>query len=155
MICSLVVGCATPYQASSFRGGYSETHLATDVFRVYFRGNAYTSMERAQDFALLRAAELTTQYGFGYFAVIDESSSTSVSSFSPPAARAVTSGSASASGDSATFSAQTTYYEGPAYLMYKPRTGLLIKCFATKPEHIYTFDAAFLVQSLREKYRAQ
>ncbi len=48
-------GCATSYQQRGFAGGYSETQLAPDVFRVNFEGNGYTSSERAQDFALLRA----------------------------------------------------------------------------------------------------
>ncbi len=65
-------GCATSYQQKGFTGGYSETQLAPDVFRVNFQGNGYTSSERAQDFALLRAAELSLERGFRYFALLDE-----------------------------------------------------------------------------------
>ncbi len=148
---SFVVGCATPYQSTSLRGGYSDTQLAPDVFRVYFRGNAYTAMERAQDFALLHAAELAQSHGFSCFAVVDESSSTSVHAFTTPG-QSYTSGSGMVAGDVVTYSGQTTYYPGQTYIFHKPRTGLLIKCFSEKPERIYTFDAAFLVQSLRQKY---
>ena len=52
-------GCATAYQSNSLTGGYTDTQLAPDVFRVSFSGNAFTSNDRVQDFALLRAAELT------------------------------------------------------------------------------------------------
>lgn len=150
-VLSFAVGCATPYQSKSLRGGYSDTQLAPDVFRVYFRGNAYTAMERAQDFALLHAAELAQSHGFSYFAVVDENSSTSAHTFTTPG-QSYTSGSGMATGGLVTYSERTTYYPSQTYIFHKPRTGLLIKCFTEKPEHIYTFDAAFLVQSLRQKY---
>jgi len=54
----IIVGCATGYHQNGFTGGFSETRLAPDVFRITFRGNGYTSAERAQDFALLHASEL-------------------------------------------------------------------------------------------------
>jgi len=148
----MLLSCATPYQSTSFRGGYSDTQLAPDVFRVYFRGNGYTAMERAQDFALLRAAELAQSHGFSCFAVVDESSSTSVQAFTAPG-QSYTSGSDMVTGNFVSYSGQTTYYPGQTYAFHKPRTGLLIKCFTDKPEHIYTFDAAFLVHSLKQKYR--
>jgi len=68
---SLAVG--TPYEPyNALRGGYSETALATDVVRVVFRGNSSTSKERAQDLALLRAADLSRQAGFKFFTVLYE-----------------------------------------------------------------------------------
>jgi len=84
---SLVVcgfGCSTPYKSSGFMGGFSETQFAEDVYRVNFRGNGYTSAERTQDFAMLRAAELAEQNGFKYFAVINEEASTTVSTYTTP-----------------------------------------------------------------------
>lgn len=54
---------------------------------------------------------------------------------------------------SAYVNAQTTYTPPQTYYFFKPRSGLLIQCFIKKPGGIYTFDAAFLQQSLRQKYR--
>ncbi len=150
-VVALAFGCATPYQSKAFRGGYSETRLAPDVFRIHFRGNAYTSSERAQDFAILRAAQLARERGFPYFAVINESSSSSVHTFTTPG-QSYSSGSAVVTGSTATYSGQTTHYPGQTVLMYKPQTGLLIRGFPERPQGIYTFDAAFLEQSLRDKY---
>ena len=148
-------GCATSYHSTGFTGGYSETQLAPDVFRIHFAGNGYTSGERAQDFAMLRAADLTLQHGFKCFAIIDESSSTAVSSFTTPGS-ATTTGSAYVSGGYGnyygSYSDQTTYTPPQTYYVFKPRAGLLIRCFTDKPEAIYTFDAAFLQQSLKQKY---
>lgn len=65
----VLVACSTPYQPAGFRGGYSETTLAADQVIVRFRGNGYTSGERAYDFALYRAAELTLQHGYERFII--------------------------------------------------------------------------------------
>ena len=147
-------GCATSYQQKGFTGGYSETQLAPDVFRVNFAGNGYTSSDRAQDFALLRAAELSLERGFRYFALLDESSSNELSTFTTTGS-AYTTGSVHGSGNSATYSGHTTYTPGQTDLIAKPRTGLLIRGFIDKPNDIYTFDAEFLQQSVKRKYNLQ
>jgi type II secretory pathway component PulC len=53
---------------------------------------------------------------------------------------------------SALVNATTTYTPPQTYIFYKPETGLLIRAFQTKPDAIYTFDAAFLRKSLVGKY---
>ena len=74
----LVAGCAgkpTPYQpmssSSRVAGGYSETRLAADHFRVTFVGNSFTSRERVEASLLYRAAELTLQEGYTWFLIED------------------------------------------------------------------------------------
>jgi hypothetical protein len=161
-------GCATGYHSTGFTGGYSDTQLAPDVYRVVFRGNGYTAAERAQDFALLRASELTLQRGFTCFAIIDERDSTAISTFTTPGHADTTAyGTGYSSGNiylnpyggtysgtsSAYVNAHTTYTPPQTYVFYKPRSGILVKAFQTKPAGIFTFDAAFLQQSLKQKYR--
>ena len=161
-ICSIIVmlfvGCATPYQSSGFRGGYSDTQLAPDVFRVFFRGNSYTSSERTQDFAMLRAAELTLSSGFNHFAIVDESSSTEISTFTTPGSSQTTSSGYIQGGYGSyygSYSGYTTYSPPQTYFISKPRSEFLIKCFPEKPENIYTFDALFLQNSLKQKYKIE
>jgi hypothetical protein len=163
----LLAGCATPYQSTGFTGGFSDTQYAPDAFRVVFRGNGYTSPERAQDFALLRASELTIQHGYTCFAIVDENDSTRTFSYTTPGHADTTAyGTGYSSGNiylnpyggtysgtsSAYVNASTTYTPPQTYVFYKPQTGLLCKCFQTKPDGIFTFDAAFLEQSLTQKY---
>jgi hypothetical protein len=130
--------------------------LAPDVFRINFRGNGYTSAERTQDFALLRAAELTLQNNFKYFAVMDQTASTSVSSFTTPGS-AETSGTMTMYGGSGsyqgTYQGYTSYTPPTTHFIFKPRAGLLVRCFAEKPTGDYAFDAAFLQASIRQKYK--
>lgn len=56
-----LVGCASAYKPEGFGGGFSESQLDTNVFRVSFRGNGFTRAERAEELALLRSAELTVK----------------------------------------------------------------------------------------------
>jgi hypothetical protein len=147
-------GCATPYQPIGFAGGYSETQLAPDMFRIAFAGNGYTSGERAQDFALLRAADLCIEHSFKHFAIVNESNSNEVSSFTTPG-HADTTGSAYIYGNQATYSGYTTYTPPQTYFISRPHAGLLVRCFTEKPEGVYAFDAEFLQQSIREKYKVK
>jgi hypothetical protein len=68
-----LAGCATPapqYGPALRPGdsGFSETRIETDRFRVSYR-TAAGGAATAQDFALLRAAELTLQNGYDWFVV--------------------------------------------------------------------------------------
>lgn len=128
----LLCGCATSYQSDGLTGGYTETQLTPDTFRVNFRGNAYTSSERALDMAMLRAAELTLLHGFTHFQIIDERNTT----------RASTWGQTYYSGR------LTTYHN---HTIYKPKSGILVQLFKEKPEG-FAYDAAFLQQSLKRTY---
>lgn len=144
-------GCATPYKAVGLMDGYREIQLATDVYRITFGGNGYTSPERTQDFAMLRASELALQQGFTHFAIIDERNSQTAHSFTTPG-QATTTGSAYRYGNQTTYSGYTTYTSAQTHTFYKPKTGLLVQFFKTKPEGIFAFNASFLQQSIRQTY---
>jgi hypothetical protein len=72
----IMASCATPYQSVSIVGGYSDTALAPDVYRVSFQGNGYTGLGRAKDFAMLHAADTTLSHGFRYFTIVDKENRT-------------------------------------------------------------------------------
>lgn len=73
----LLVGCASPQptaykQASSDNEmGYTETRLTDSLYRIDFEGNRFTDKTRIKDYAMLRAAELTMQKGYDWFAILD------------------------------------------------------------------------------------
>ncbi len=143
----MLVGCATSYQSKGLMGGYSDTQIAPNVFRVSFGGNGYTSGERAQDFTLLRAAELTLQHGFRYFIIVDEKNTTKVST-------STTSGYALTSGSfyRGRYTSSTFYSPPTSYTSERPESGLLINCYADKPALNNVLDADFLQQSITRKY---
>jgi hypothetical protein len=73
VVASLILSaCATAYQPKdTLTGGFTETQLSPDAYRIVFHGNSSTSKERAQDFALLRAAELSLAAGYPFFTIQD------------------------------------------------------------------------------------
>lgn len=72
-----LAGCVspTPYQpavrGSATSGGYSETRIEPDRWRVNFAGNSMTSRETVEGYLLFRAAELTLQNGYDWFSIVD------------------------------------------------------------------------------------
>lgn len=74
LVIGALVACAgapTPYQAAQGGFGYSEQQIEQNRYRVRFAGNAATSRQTVEDYALYRAAELTVQTGHDWFEVVD------------------------------------------------------------------------------------
>lgn len=147
----LVTGCVTPYQPNGFMGGFTETQLDENVFRVSFRGNANTGKERVDDFTLLRSAELSLKNGFSYFAIIDEKDYTSRTSYTE-ASTSTTTGSAYGSGNRLNIDATTRTTGGGTYEVVKPGSSNTIVCFKEKPANLFTYNATIAYKSLVEKY---
>lgn len=147
-----LTGCATSYQPQGFSGGYSETKLGENIFRVSFRGNGYTSRERASDFTLLRSADLALQNGFNYFVVVTSDKATDVSAFTTPTTSHTT-GSIYGNSNYAYGSATTTTHGGNTYFVSKPSMMNTIICYKEKPDiNGMVFDARFISREIRRKY---
>jgi hypothetical protein len=69
VICILAAGCATQYRSidESLTGGFSETQLAPDSWRVIVEGNGFTTRGEAEQFLMRRCAELALEQGQRYF----------------------------------------------------------------------------------------
>ena len=149
---AIMSGCATTYQKESFTGGFSETQLGENIFQVSFKGNAYTSREKASDFTLLRSAEIAIENGYRYFVVVESEKYSKVGTYTSPTTSQTT-GSAYASGNYVHGSATTTIYGGQTYITSKPRANNTILCFKEKPDiNGLVFEAEFVVRSIRAKY---
>ena len=176
--CFLVIllssGCATGYHRQGFAGGYDESQLKADIFRVTFKGNAFISPEKVQDYLLLRCAELTIDNGFSYFIILSESDGMDVSGYTMPtevSSRSSTSGRGDFSADIYSYSpsmatvegtgrysgrttTQTTITGGQTYYYSKPRSTVFIKCFKEKPsEFPDAFVAYETIGFLKNKVR--
>lgn len=61
----------TPYQAAKGgQGGFTETRIEPERYRVSFSGNSLTERETVENYLLFRAAEVTLQNGFDHFTVV-------------------------------------------------------------------------------------
>lgn len=147
-----LTGCATGYHGNSVSGGFSETQLGENAFRVTFRGNGYTKPERAADLSLLRAAEIALAHGFKYFVVVDAGQGSSLSTYTTPT-QSYSTMNAYGYGGQAYGNATTTTTGGQTFFVSKPSATNTILCFKEKPETPgLVYDADFLVKSLKQKY---
>jgi hypothetical protein len=77
---------ATPYQplaaGNAQPGGYSETKLEDDRWRVSFKGNSLTSRATVETYLVRRAAELTVSQGFDWFETAQRQTDKRVEAFS-------------------------------------------------------------------------
>jgi hypothetical protein len=128
---SSLLGCETAYEKKGFwDDGYSETQLSENMFNVTFKGNEYSSMERAIDFTLLRSAEITKENGYNYFLIVN----------------------------SAKFIEESTYTQNIEaqvinYSISEPHTSNTIFLLKDKPLNGEVFyDASFIIKSIRTKY---
>jgi hypothetical protein len=74
----ILASCATSYQRSGLTGGYSETKLGENIWNISFQGNGYTNDERANDFTLLRSAEVCLENGYSFFIITQNNGQNSV-----------------------------------------------------------------------------
>lgn len=157
LVALLVAGCATSYQPQGFSGGFSELQLDPITYRVTFKGNGYTDPERAEDFTLLRCAELALEQGASHFIIQSERSRIDSSTFTTPG-MATTTGTLSPSGYGARLNATTTYSGGNTFHVAKPSsTNVITLIYGEPPDWVRSsfkpYSAAFLVESISKKYK--
>ncbi len=64
-------GCADWNKPKDLYGGYSETKLGVNIFKVSFQENGFIHKDDVSDFALLYSAAVTIRNGFRYFIVVE------------------------------------------------------------------------------------
>ena len=136
LIAFAVVGCSTGRSYHAFDSywslGYNDTRMGDDVWSVSYRGYEISQGE-ANDYALLRAAEVTAAAGYRYFSVVNEQNSTSTTAV----------GSFNAyQGTGSGFMSSTSY----------PEVRLSIKAYKTKPAGGAILDNQYLAPAIRQKY---
>jgi len=152
-----LAGCATKYQANSFwlGGGFTETQLDANVYRVSFHGNEFTSPERTQELVLLRSAELAIKNDFSHFAIVDANTRQNVSSFTTPV-QSTTTGTVNSFGNSANLKATTTTTGGQTFVTVSPSSTNTVVFFKSRPNvQGMVYSAEFLCNSLGRKYEVR
>ena len=70
VVCLELIGCATPYQAMGFQGGYSTVRLDDEVFEIALKSNVALDRTTAERSLLRRAAGVALEHGFTHFVVV-------------------------------------------------------------------------------------
>jgi hypothetical protein len=152
----VAVGCATPYQPLAIEGGWGRNwgkgghrtvEVSENVFLVGFLANGYTSSKQAEDYALLRAAEVTLQHGFRYFKIIGgrDFSTTNYSQYTVPG---YTTGYVTSYGYFHATTMPPTTYTIP---IFKPGLAFKIQCSNEADRPCY--EAATAFAEIRKTYR--
>lgn len=71
----MLIGCApTGYQPAKghITGGYTDLKVGPDMYRISFEGNAYITGEKAYQYTLYRAAEITKENNCAWFKILDQ-----------------------------------------------------------------------------------
>lgn len=148
-----LTACMTPYTSDGLLGGYSETQVAENVWKVSFQGNGYTSRERAENMALLRSAELTLQEGYSYFAFADSRSQVDTTAGMVTPVTTTATGSGYRSGNMVSGSATSVSSGGQMIFISSPSTNNTVVMFKAKPDNAgVVYDAKFICNSLGKKY---
>ena len=152
----LAPGC-TGYHTQDWTGGYTETWLREDALIVRFYGNAYTSVERAEEMALLRAAELAVSKGYENIAIMHGASYINVWQWSTGGNYDRTHGIVSMPPGGSGYIDLTTEHVEPTTITYhRPRAIIGVRCFNVRPADIPEgtpiLSAPFMCDSLGGKY---
>ena len=157
MAISLVItGCATSayyYKYQGAAGGFSDIKIQDDIYKVSYSENSFVSVETAEDFALLRAAEVTLTNGYKYFIILDQKSDPHTTSSTIPLS-SMTVGSGVLAPGSVTGYASTFNYGGGTVTQSRPSTSNLIQCYKDKPldASLLIYDAKQVQDSLKAKH---
>ncbi|MBL4602371.1 MAG: hypothetical protein JKY84_06490 [Emcibacteraceae bacterium] len=140
----LLSGCITGnYQSFSSGVGYKSEQQGDNIYYVTYTGSSNTDIKKANDFALLRSAELTLEKGFNYF-VITEARNNKFELGKARKSLAVLSDNGRVGGNTAVASRGTI--SGP-----KAKSELTISLFQDEPDSI-SYDARVIEKALKEEY---
>ncbi len=144
----LLNGCSTSYQPQGFSGGYTDFALSSDVYRVTFQGNGYTSYNKVQMYLLRRCSELTLEKGYNYFLLMANNSSIDTSAYVTPST-INSSSSTTYSSYSSQIYTNTSINPGQIYYINKHGASAIIKMFKT--QQLNTFDAKIILSNFQQQ----
>jgi len=121
----IVISCSTQYQSHGRMGGYSETRISENVWKVDIKSNDFAEGERASDYLLLRCAEITNDNGFNYFQISDSASNPSII---------------------------LSKSDDDWFTKVKTKKSCFITCFKGMPEKGTAYNAKFIIESIKDKY---
>jgi hypothetical protein len=152
IIAAIVSGCATAYQPIGYAGGFYHQKVSENAYIIGFSGNGFTSNERANDFAKLRAAEIGKKLGFSHFVIdgtLDKSGIDTINTGSTT----TTSGNLYGYGNSASFYG-TSYTTNNTTRVYKPgvEIGILYSEGIPQGRHLEVFVVQDVLNELKAKY---
>ena len=134
LISFFICSCATAYKraSKSTSNGYFETRLQNNIYEISFNGNEFTNIKTAQDYSLLRAAEVCLENGFKTFVIVNSSNNTEITTSA-----------------NSRYNYYTKQSRTSVYTSEYPKINLVIQCSENGD---LVFDAQQIKDNLRKKY---
>jgi hypothetical protein len=152
-----LAGCKTTYKKDGFMGGFTDTRMSENVWRINVRGNGLTSEERVSDIVILRAADLATQNGFSHFAFVSEAKGEdTVTTYTPGQSSTYGTVTANPMSNTATYYGTTTTSGGYFSTIKKPKAESVVVMFKEEPKNArgIVYSAKFVCESIGAKLEA-
>lgn len=129
--------------------GYTDTQLNETVYRVSYAGYSIPQSE-CDDFAIMRASEITKEMGYKYFRILTEKQSLQYQSFYIPEPT-YTTGTMSGHGNVAQVNT-TSYSSGFMGTANYPTSTIMIEILREKGDTSDVLDAEMIWSSLAKKH---
>lgn len=147
-----LIGCATgrSYHSSDnmYKLGYSDTQIKESVYRVSYAGYSIPQNE-CDDFAILRASEITREKGYRYFRMLNEKQSSHSETFYAPGSTTTT-GTVTVRGNIARVNTNS-YSSGFMGTADYPVSTITIEILKENNSESSTLDAEIIWNSLAKK----
>ena len=149
----ILASCATPYQSVGSTGGFYHQKVSENAYIIGFKGNGFTDAKRANDFALLRAAEIGDKLGFTHF-VVEGSIDKSKREIIDNGSTTTTTGNVYGYGNSASFYGSSTKTNNKIPV-YKPgvEIGVLYSEGVPEGRHLEILVIKEVLNDLKAKYK--
>ena len=150
LLLTISVACAPKYGKAGWRGGYSETPLQGDTYRVAYVGGSEKFVEKGLH---LRCAEIAKEKGFEWFSVIQSSTKNDPVVFSSPGYTIITPTGQNTDGGNTEFGSSENYQRHEVSEIraeideYKATA--VIRLLNTKPSDGEVFHAETVYQELK------
>lgn len=148
-----LAGCNTgQYQSYQSGIGYQSENRTENIYRVSYTGTRTTKIDKVNDFAMLRSAELTLENGYSHFAIISaENNENAAQNKTDMSARTLTGVSGGNSPTGGVGASASTLNMGAEISGPKSKSDLTIVMYNEKPLGI-SYDASRIVRALRQEY---
>jgi len=120
----LGAGCVTGPTTTPSEADYYEIPAGPGTFRIAYRGTEAGSKDYHLDRMLLHACHVAKERELSYFAVVDEE---------------------------ATVPGRVVYCAGLDHFNFNLNRGLIVQCFAERPQRMFSFDSGKLEKILKDK----
>lgn len=148
-----LAGCNTSqYQSYQSGIGYQSESRTENIYRVSYTGTRTTKIDKVNDFAMLRSAELTLEKGYSHFAIISaENNENAAQNKTDMSARTLTGVSGGSSPTGGVGASASSLDMGAEIAGPKAKSELTIVMYNEKPLGI-SYDASEINRALKQEY---